>query len=125
MAYIERLKNEIGVSAPEIGGEMSSLEASRIIDQLIGKVRQNGGTNGQMKINEPWLGMAMKECFREWSRLGRDVLRTKRKAFISETISMYFLFTEIAEMVQSNSPPKGDQMWLEGSNTAEVAGAHA
>ena len=30
-----------------------------------------------------------------------------------------------AEMVQSNSPPKGDQMWLDGSDTAKVAGAHA
>jgi len=125
MAYIERLKNEIGVSVPGIGDELTSLEASRIIDQLIGKVGQNGTGSGQMKINEPRLGMAMKECYREWSRLGRDVLRNKRKAFIAETISMYFLFTEIAEIVQRNSQMAGKAMWLSGSETAEIADAKA
>ena len=99
LAYIKRLCTEMGESEPEIGQEISSPEASRVISQLIVKARQNGVESVQVKINEPRLGMAMKECFRLWNALGRDVLGDRRSAFIREAISTYELLTEVAEKV--------------------------
>ena len=89
MAYIERLHSELGEKPPE--AELNSLEASMLIGELISKSQQNGN----MKINEPRLGMAMKECFKLWH--DRDVLGKNKEAFIKETIRTYQLFTEIVQ----------------------------
>ena len=101
MAYIRRLSTELGEREVEICEEMSSLDASQVISELIVKAGKNGAANGLVKVNEPRLGMAMKECFRLWSALGRDVLGDRRSVFIKEAISTYWLFTEIAEKVGS------------------------
>ena len=100
LAYIERLKLEIGEDSPTISDEISSPEASTIIGELVAKLQKVRGKNGQRKINEARLGMAMKECFRLWTGLGRDIFREKRKGFIEEVVDTYFLFTEIVEQLQ-------------------------
>jgi len=100
MAYIRRLSTELGECEIEVSEGMSSLDASRIISELIVKVGKSGATNGRIKVNEPRLGMTMKECFRYWTSLGRDVLGDRRSAFILEVIGTYELFTEIAENVE-------------------------
>ena len=87
IAYIERLLEESGDSGPKVGAETTSTEASKIIQRLVS--RQNGD------INEPRLGMAMKECFRHFTSLGRDLWDEKRELFIERTIETYNLFTEI------------------------------
>jgi hypothetical protein len=97
LAYIKRLWTEMGESGPEISGEMSSPDASRMISQLISRARQNGVESVQAKMNEPRLVMAMKECFRLWTGLGRDIWEEKRDAFIKEVINTYGLFTDIAD----------------------------
>jgi len=96
LAYIRRLQTVVGEAEPEITEEMSVSEASEIISELIARVRQNG-VAVQKLINEPRLGMAMKECFRQWSALGRSIHDERRRAFIDYTIDTYNLFTEIAE----------------------------
>jgi hypothetical protein len=67
-----------------------------MISELFGKAEQNEQTVSPRKINEPRLGMAMKECL--WKgRPGRDIHDNNRNAFIDYTIDTYNLFTEIAE----------------------------
>ena len=102
MAYINRLKMEIGENGPGIIEEISSAEASMIIGELIAKTQTFNGTNGRKKINEARLGMAMKECFRLWTGLGRDIWKERRETFIDEALNTYFLFTEIVERLDEN-----------------------
>ena len=96
LAYIRRLQTVVGEDEPEISEEMSVSEASNLISELISRARQNGLVV-QRQINEPRLGMAMKECFRQWSALGKNIHNERREAFIDYTIDTYNLFTEIAE----------------------------
>ena len=91
LAYINSLQMEIGQGGLDVSSEMSSDEASRIIEKLITK------KSGTAKINEPRLGMAMKTCYQMWNALGRDVLRERRETFTNEVIETYKLFTEIAQ----------------------------
>ena len=87
---------------PEVKNEITRSEASGIIKALIVHARPNGSLKRQVNINEPRLGMAMKESFRLWTGYGRDIWEQRRKAFIEETIETYNLFTEIAEKVGSD-----------------------
>jgi hypothetical protein len=96
LAYIRRLQTVVGEEEPEKSEEMSVSEASNLISELISRARQNGVVV-QKQINEPRLGMAMKECFRQWSAIGRNIHDERRQAFIDYTIDTYNLFTEIAE----------------------------
>jgi hypothetical protein len=96
LAYIRRLQTVMGENEPETSEEMSVSEASAAISELIARARQNGVVV-QKPVNEPRLGMAMKECFRQWSALGRSIHDERRKAFIDYTIDTYNLFTEIAD----------------------------
>ena len=85
---------------------MSSAGASRIISELITKAQKNEAINGKPKpvrINEPRLGMAMKECFRRYTYLGRDIWVKKREFFVEKAIETYNLFTEIAEKIEQNT----------------------
>ena len=85
---------------------MSSVDASRIISELITKAQKNGISNGKLKpvrINEPRLGMAMKECFRRYTYLGRDIWDKKRGVFVEKAIETYERCTEIAEKMEENT----------------------
>ncbi len=86
--------------------EISSLEASRLIKGLIAKDIKNG--NGKSKrINEPRLGMAMKECFRVWKESGWNIYTTHRELFVKDAINTYKLFSEIAEKIQNSARNTG------------------
>ena len=97
IAYIGRLYGELGEEIPEVKAELSNFEASKLIGELISKTQRNG----PVAINEPRLGMAMKECFKLWH--DRDVLGKNREAFIKETILTYRLFTEIVERLAQDN----------------------
>ena len=98
LSYIQRLQMEIGENRLETGQEMDSVEASKVIGELIAKTQRNNGLNA--KVNEPRLGMAMKECFKYWNSMGRDVLKERKETFIKEVIDTYQLFTEIVQRVE-------------------------
>ena len=102
LAYIRRLQTVVGEAEPEISEEMSVSEASAVISGLVSKARQNGVIL-QRQINEPRLGMAMKECFRLTARYGWDIDGQYRKYFIEKVIRTYHLFTEIAETLESET----------------------
>lgn len=100
MRYIRKLQAEIGDSCDAVGQEISASEASAVIRELVEKIHKRNGTNGSRKINEARLGMAMKECYRSYTRWGRDVLGDRRKMFVEEVTDLYYLFTEIVERLE-------------------------
>lgn len=105
IAYIKRLQKEIGSEEKAIKGKISSFDASEIIGKLIVKVHQRGVRNSgtkKIQINEPRLGMAMKECFKVRINHGWDIYNRHREDFIDEVISTYDLFTEIAEKLANS-----------------------
>jgi len=104
LAYIKRLQVEIGENQSELKNEISSVEASKMIKGLIDRANGNGKPNRNgKKINEPRLGMAMKESFRVWKQSGWNIYTTHRELFIKDTINTYKLFSEIAERVGQNA----------------------
>lgn len=118
LAYTKKLKAELGEAGRQLRNEMSSYEASKVISELVAKAQKNGQSK-MVKVNEPRLGMAMKECFRLHTSLGRDIWEEKRKMFIERVIETYELYTEIAEKVaQSNfgSRRQPENKSIRGSN---------
>ncbi len=84
---------------------LNSFEASKLIGRLIQSKGQSGNLLGiEKQINEPRLGMAMKECYKIWTRWGnRDFLFGDRRIrFIKEAILTYYLFTEIENRLRNN-----------------------
>ena len=94
--YIKRLQRRIGIK----GGvkKINSLEASRLIGELVSALN----TGQSQKINEPMLGMAMTECFRIWKNNGWNIYKKHRKAFITDAVDTYWLFSEIAEKLETD-----------------------
>jgi hypothetical protein len=102
LAYIKRLHSELGMERPDTNADMSASEASSLISELIPKARTNGALSGLIrnhKVNEARLGMAMKECFRLYTRIGGDIWEERRAQYIRRVNETYELFTEIGEMV--------------------------
>ena len=83
----------------EINKEINSLEASTLTGDLVSAL--NPGHDQRSKINEPRLGMAMTECFKLWKKNGWDIYKKHRKAFISDAVDTYWLFSEIAEKLEA------------------------
>ena len=122
LAYIKRLSREMGEREVVVSEEMSSSDASRIISELIVKAGKSGGGNSRIKVNEARLGMTMKECFRYWTSLGRDILGDRRSVFIRDVISTYELFTEIVEQLERGTCDSNTfEQRSEGSMEAESA----
>ena len=94
LAYIQSLQKENGIEKPEAKNELSRSEASGIIKALIVQTRQNGASNGQVKINEPKLGMAMKESFRLWTGYGSDIWKEKPIEFSSVKTPIHYKFSK-------------------------------
>ena len=96
--YIKRLQRRIGIK----GGvkKINSLEASRLIGDLFSAL--NTENNMKPKINEPMLGMAMTECFRIWKNNGWNIYKKHRKAYITDAVDTYWLFSEIAEKLETD-----------------------
>jgi hypothetical protein len=68
------------------------------------------------RVNDARLGIAMKEVFRRWDRIGRDPFGDKRDGFMLEVLDTYFLFTGISERLQGV---------VKGCRESEVPGAGA
>jgi len=106
IACIARLRTQVGEKGPEVEDEMSKSEASSLIKDLLAKSQKNGVPTGRHRratINEPRLGMAIKECYRLWAKLGLSVYAERREQFIKTVIKTYRLFTEIAERLQEDA----------------------
>ena len=97
--YIKSLQRKMGIKG-EINEDINSLEASRLIGDLVSAL--NPGPDFRFKIDEPRLGMALKECFRLWKKNGWDIYKKHRKAFINDAVDTYWLFSEIAEKLEAD-----------------------
>ena len=95
--YIKRLQRKMGIKSGV--KKINSLEASKLIGDLVSVL--NAGQNHASKIDETKLGMAMTECFRLWKKNGWDIYKKHRKAFITDAVDTYWLFSEIAEKLES------------------------
>ena len=96
LAYIKRLQMKIGEGAAKTEKDMDKTKASMLISELIQKA------NKKNKVNEARLGMAIKECFKKWTRFGTDVWRKHREDFIEEVLATYLLFSEIAQRLETD-----------------------
>jgi hypothetical protein len=96
--YIKGLQRKMGIK----GGvkKINSLEASKLIGDLVSAL--NTGQNHASKIDETKLGMAMTECFRLWKKNGWDIYKKHRKAFITDAVDTYWLFSEIAKKLEAD-----------------------
>jgi len=99
LAYIRQLMKRKGDEDIELDESLNFQEASKIIEDLLGISPQNS----KAKINEPRLGMAMKECYKMWRNCGRDVFEEHRDRFKKDVIRTYQLFTEIAQELEQSS----------------------
>ena len=100
LAYIQHLRKKLGKESMEIEGELDFQDASVIINGLIEKAGQKAKPQSQ-KINEPRLGMAMKENFRLFRHYQKEIFGKHKEWFKEEVIKTYQLFTEIAEELGS------------------------
>jgi hypothetical protein len=108
LAYIERLSMESGATVEKPLAELTSVEASELISELLHKANldQNGKEKSetrQVGVNRKndfgsgaRLGMAFKCCYRRWTTSGKNIFRY-RDEFMKNVIDTYGLINEIAE----------------------------
>jgi hypothetical protein len=102
LAYIQHLRNKQGKESLEIDEDMEFEEASNLIKELMESDQENELAK-PVKINEPRLGMAMKECYRYFRHYQKDIHNEYREFFKKDVIKTYQLFTEIAQELEQNS----------------------
>ena len=105
LAYIRQLMKRKGDEDIELEESLNFQEASKIIEDLLGISPQNSKVQS-VKINEPRLGMAMKECYKMWRNCGRDVFDEHRERFKEDVIKTYQLFAEIAHTLEQQNTLK-------------------
>jgi hypothetical protein len=102
LAYIRQLMKRKGEEDIELDESLNFQEASKIIEDLLGIFPRNSKVQSA-KINEPRLGMAMKECYKMWRNCGRDVFDEHRERFKEDVIRTYQLFADIAQELEQSS----------------------
>ena len=102
LAYIQQMRRKQGKESIELEENLSSQEASKMIEGLMGIAPKNGQFQ-PLKRNDARLGMVLKECYRDFRHHEKDILKEQRQRFKETVIKTYQLFTEIArELEQSN-----------------------
>ncbi len=99
LAYIQQLRRKQGKESIELDENLSTQEASKMIENLMGISPKNGQLQ-PLKLNEARLGMVLKECYRDFRHQGKDVLREHRQRFKESVIKTYQLFTAIAKELE-------------------------
>ena len=104
LAYIQQLRKKQGKESVELEENLSSQEASKMIEGLMGFFPQSVQVH-PLKMNDARLGMVLKECFRDFRHYEKDILKEHRQKFKEHVIKTYQLFTEIAQELE-----QGNQM---------------
>ncbi len=102
LAYIQQLRRKQGMESIEPDENLSALEASRMIEELM-RISPKNSQFQSVKMNEARLGMVLKECFRDFRNSEKDILREHRQRFKETVLKTYQLFTEIAKELEQNS----------------------
>lgn len=108
LAYIERLGSDTGATIGKPMAELTMMEASEVIAELVQKAggAQNGKESGKGTTafgprktdfgSGARLGMAFKCVYRNWVTSGINIFKYK-KDFIKNVLDTYKLINEIAE----------------------------
>ena len=99
LAYIQQLRRKQGMESIEPDENLSALEASRMIEELM-RTSQRNAQFQSVKLNEARLGMVLKEIFRDFRNSEKDILREHRQRFKETVLKTYQLFTEIAKELE-------------------------
>jgi hypothetical protein len=99
LAYIQQLRRKQGMESIDPDENLSALEASRMIEGLMGISPKNGQPQ-HSRLNEARLGMVLKECFRDFRDSEKDILKEHRQRFKETVLKTYQLFTEIAKELE-------------------------
>jgi len=99
LAYIQQLRRKQGMESIEPDENLSALQASRMIEELM-RISAKNGRFQSLKVNEARLGMVLKECFRDFRNSEKDILREHRQRFKETVLKTYQLFTEIAKELE-------------------------
>jgi hypothetical protein len=100
---------------------LSAQEASRMIEGLMGIFPKNGQLQ-HSRLNEAWLGMVLKECFRDFRNSEKDILREHRQRFKETVLKTYQLFTEIAkELEQTGVQTEAQVKWNNNRRSASFS----
>jgi len=99
LAYIQQLRRKQGMESIDPDENLSALEASRMIEGLMGISPKNGQLQ-HSRLNDARLGMVLKECFRDFRDSEKDILREHRQRFKETVLKTYQLFTEIAKELE-------------------------
>ncbi len=105
LAYLRQLMKGKGEDDTGLDESLTFQKASEMIEKLM------GGASNQPKqpvrINEPRLGMVLKECYRHFRYYQRDVLGHHREWFKDNVVKTYELFTEIAQELEQDRQMEG------------------
>jgi len=108
LAYIQRLRETAGAAMGKPIGELTTKEASELIQTLMQKsgwarnvgVVTNGRNGSRQQRNDfssgAGLGIVFKCCYRRWISSGWNISQHK-KTFIKNVLETYALINEIAE----------------------------
>ena len=102
LAYIERLRTDVGTTIDKPLGELTVSEASELIEELLQKTSGTRASPDPRPVKKTdfgsgaRLGMAFKCVYRNWVTSGENVFKNK-KDFIKNVLDTYALIDEIAE----------------------------
>ena len=107
LAYLEKLAAECKATIAKPLGELTTQDASEIIEELLQKV--NGGykkvastssRNYNTWSNGARIGLAFKVCYQQWVRSGTNIFKN-RDLFVKNVVDTYNLLNEIAEKAEA------------------------
>ena len=107
LAYLEKLAAECKATIAKPLGELTTQDASEIIEELLQKV--NGGnkkaTNTNSRNYNSWsngarIGLAFKVCYQQWVRSGTNIFKS-RELFVKNVVDTYHLLNEIAKKAEA------------------------
>ena len=102
LAYIQQLRRRQGKESIELDENLGFEKASEMIEDLMGISPKNGHIQ-TVKVNEPRLGMVMKECYRLWRGRGWHIFDEHRQGFKEDVLETYQLFSEIAQELEEGN----------------------
>jgi len=103
LAYIEKLAKECKATIFTPLGELTTDDASRIIEELVGKVnamRQNKTATRDFGMRE---SLAFQVCYHNWQQRGSDIF-FHRERFVDDVLDTLGLLNEISRKAKNAGP---------------------
>jgi hypothetical protein len=95
LAYIQRLADQNNKEVPEPLKELTTRQASRIIDELKNNHNSNVGSKSAR------IGLAFKVCYQRWSHAGANIFSHKDH-FTQNVLETYQLLDTITQKIEAD-----------------------